>query len=80
MLLPSDRDWTEDSSHENGNYINTCVECQKGFFGHKRRGVCKKCSTEGCDVLPRCIHGVAAESYFPCEICSAIEDEVTCGE
>lgn len=44
MLLPSERDWAEDSHLENGNYINTCIECQRRFFGYKRRGVCKVCA------------------------------------
>lgn len=39
----SDRDWVEDFSHENGNYINKCIKCEKTFFGHKRRVICKKC-------------------------------------
>lgn len=37
-------DWTEDFSHENGNYWNTCCVCEKTFTGHKRRVVCKNCS------------------------------------
>lgn len=40
----AERDWTEDSQHENGNYTNTCSICNKGFIGHKRRVVCKLCS------------------------------------
>ena len=36
-------DWTDDFSHENGNYENRCVRCDSTFYGHKRRLVCKKC-------------------------------------
>jgi len=37
-------DWTEDATHENGNYQCRCIQCGVGFIGHKRRVVCKKCS------------------------------------
>jgi|SRR6478609_1341506 len=40
-----ERNWEEDFSHENGNYINTCIECKLAFMGHKRRVICKKCAT-----------------------------------
>lgn len=36
--------WEEDYAHENGNYINTCIECKMPFKGHKRRVVCKVCA------------------------------------
>jgi hypothetical protein len=40
------RNWTEDASHENGNYqCGPCVECGHTFIGHKRRVVCRACST-----------------------------------
>ena len=45
VIDPSDRDWREDFSHENGNYSNKCIECGLMFNGHKRRVICKKCST-----------------------------------
>lgn len=41
---PSDRDWTEDAAHENGQYQCQCVTCKEYFIGHKRRHVCKKCA------------------------------------
>ena len=41
-----ERSWHEDSGHENGNYYNTCCHCLRSFFGHKRRVICKVCSTE----------------------------------
>jgi hypothetical protein len=44
VLDPSERDWTEDFSHENGNYKNKCCECGLMFNGHKRRVICKKCA------------------------------------
>lgn len=37
-------DWTEDFGHENGNYINTCIECKTMFKGHKRRVICRTCN------------------------------------
>ena len=39
----SGRDWNEDFSHENGNYICKCCRCKKLFYAHKRRVVCKLC-------------------------------------
>lgn len=39
------RNWTEDFGHENGNYECHCVECKQSFVGHKRRVLCKVCST-----------------------------------
>lgn len=38
------RDWPEDFHHDNGQYLNTCVECIEVFTGHKRRVVCKECA------------------------------------
>lgn len=38
------RNWTEDFTHENGNYTNKCSICTEYFLGHKRRVVCKKCA------------------------------------
>lgn len=40
------RNWTEDFSHENGNYQNKCSRCELYFIGHKRRTVCKLCATQ----------------------------------
>lgn len=42
----SERDWKEDFSHENGNYLCKCCLCKNYFYGHKRRPVCKLCLTE----------------------------------
>lgn len=39
-----DRNWTEDASHENGEYYNRCCMCHCVFIGHKRRVVCKACA------------------------------------
>lgn len=44
LAFYSVRDWPEDASHENGNYINQCFTCGKTFKGHKRRENCKACS------------------------------------
>lgn len=38
------RDWTEDFSHENGNYSCQCCQCNQTFVGHKRMVVCKLCA------------------------------------
>ncbi len=38
-------DWPEDSHLENGNYWCKCVTCEADFIGHKRRVVCRECST-----------------------------------
>lgn len=40
------RDYTEDFPLENGNYMCKCFGCKQLFTGHKRRVVCKRCSTE----------------------------------
>ena len=45
-MNPSNRDWPEDFSHENGNYSCRCVHCGKPFIGHKRRVTCKQCSKD----------------------------------
>ena len=47
LMIPSENDpknWQEDFPHENGNYVNTCIECGSLFIGHKRRNVCKMCT------------------------------------
>ncbi len=44
MINPSERDWTEDFSHENGNYNCRCFSCERTFIGHKRRVQCKVCN------------------------------------
>lgn len=44
-LTRQDRNWTEDYPHENGNYVNKCIECGGWFNGHKRRVQCKLCAT-----------------------------------
>jgi len=46
----SERDWTEDFSHENGNYLNKCLKCNKLFYGYKRRCICKLCKNKIEDV------------------------------
>lgn len=44
------RNWTEDFSHENGNYHCRCCICNNYFIGHKRRVVCKKCAEPHVDL------------------------------
>lgn len=41
-----DRSWPEDAAHENGCYHNTCINCLRGFTGHKRRGICRACDAQ----------------------------------
>ena len=38
-------DWPEDFTHENGQYCCQCCYCFEMFTGHKRRVVCKSCSS-----------------------------------
>lgn len=46
VLVPSlPGNWPEDASHENGDYECLCYICQKPFYGHKRRVVCKVCAS-----------------------------------
>lgn len=40
----SERDWTEDFPHENGNYLCKCCHCGQTFWGYKRRVACKVCA------------------------------------
>ena len=40
------KDWTEDFSHENGNYACICHKCKAQFIGHKRRITCRECYRE----------------------------------
>lgn len=42
-LHDSPRSFKEDYPHENGQYINQCMECGSQFMGHKRRCWCKMC-------------------------------------
>ena len=42
----SAKDWTEDASHENGNYESACLICRCKFVGHKRRVFCKQCQNQ----------------------------------
>lgn len=46
FMTGSANDWMEDFPHENGNYINACISCQKQFIGYKRRQICKLCSAQ----------------------------------
>lgn len=45
FIKQSPQDWPEDFSHENGNYVCTCVHCGRLFYGHKRRVTCRVCSS-----------------------------------
>ncbi len=45
----AERDWKEDSSHENGNYQCICSTCGNTFMGHKRRITCKLCGKNNAD-------------------------------
>lgn len=44
--LDDSRNWTEDYPHENGSYMCRCCECQRVFYGHKRRVVCRDCANK----------------------------------
>lgn len=69
---PSERDWTEDSSHENGNYQCQCVTCKQSFIGHKRRVQCKLCTSK--PVAPDSGKGFAEEANNPPE-CARCHEE-----
>jgi hypothetical protein len=43
--LASPKNWIEDYPHENGNYVNKCIQCGEFFLGHKRRVICRECQT-----------------------------------
>lgn len=38
-----DIDWPEHATHENGQYINDCMDCGVWFIGHKRSPLCRRC-------------------------------------
>lgn len=42
--MTTQRDWVEDSEHENGHYHCRCMICSHTFTGHKRRVLCKVCA------------------------------------
>ena len=42
-LFDDPRSFPEDSSQENGNYLNNCCSCKKDFVGNKHRMMCKTC-------------------------------------
>lgn len=43
---PTPRDWSEDASHENGQYLNQCPRCCHHFYGHISRRLCRTCWAE----------------------------------
>ena len=61
----SGRNWTEDFTHENGNYNNTCMYCDKNFIGHKRRIVCKLCDIQPTTQPVESVEELANELYRP---------------
>ena len=56
-------DWPEDFGHENGQYLCSCVHCERVFTGHKRRVVCKLC-----DASPAPAASKGAEAADPCPL------------
>lgn len=44
--MNSSKSYQEDFTHENGQYMRTCIECADIFIGHKRRVICKKCGAK----------------------------------
>jgi hypothetical protein len=64
----AERDWPEDSSHENGNYLCHCSACQHDFTGHKRRTLCRVCHREAVmDSRAKCVCKNAGSETKPCE-------------
>lgn len=46
MKSTTEHDWTDDFHLENGNYLNSCLNCKTTFTGHKRRMICRACAKE----------------------------------
>lgn len=44
------RDFPEDSSDENGDYICLCIKCGNTFIGYKRRFLCRLCKNSEKDL------------------------------
>lgn len=42
----SERDFPEEWIQYNGQYTHVCLACKQGFIGHKRRWICKVCSSD----------------------------------
>lgn len=63
MKQNNEGNWTEDFCHENGNYENECCKCNNLFIGHKRRVVCKKCSSKPVEIKKRIIIGRKGFGY-----------------
>lgn len=40
------RNWHEDFSDENGQYLGKCFQCGNWFIGHKHRMTCKLCDSD----------------------------------
>lgn len=47
------RNFPEDYDQENGNYINTCKDCNLPFRGNKHRIWCKMCEEPNWDELSK---------------------------
>jgi len=72
----SERDWPEDFSGENGNYMNRCADCKLTFFGHKRRVVCKVCSAAPAEPTPEQIQAAQALHEISDERIDAMVDKL----
>ena len=56
IMFDAPQNWTEDYTHENGKYMNICTFCERKFFGHKRRVVCKLCDQPMTDERKKAIN------------------------
>jgi Zn finger protein HypA/HybF involved in hydrogenase expression len=43
--MNSSKSYQEDFTHENGQYVCKCIECEEIFIGNKHRCICKECAT-----------------------------------
>lgn len=73
-----DRNWEEDITHENGNYICRCIECKLYFKGHKRRPICKKCANAEPDWESMALKAYPGpfETAVNRPVCSALKAEI----
>ena len=58
------RNWQIDYPHENGNYCNSCLYCERLFIGHKRRVSCRECHDKPMEEIDKSITKEALQAAF----------------